>query len=104
MLSNALKFVPEENGTIYISVHKAMDLVQITIEENGKGIPAEDAPFIFERFYQSKDQNRHKPQGSGLGLAISKKIMQRHAGDIELDSDFNEGARFIVWLPIKSAQ
>lgn len=101
VLTNAIKFVPESTGMVNISMFKLYNLVYITIEDNGKGIPPEDAPFVFDRFYQSKDQNRRKPQGSGLGLAICKKIMERHHGDITLDPDHSKGARFIITLPVR---
>ena len=69
------------------------------VEDNGKGIPAEDFNYIFEKFYQSKNQNTIKPQGSGLGLAISKQIIEKHNGQIWAKKDNKVGASFAFMIP-----
>ena len=69
------------------------------MEDNGKGIPKEDHNYIFEKFYQSKNQNTKKPQGSGFGLAICKQIVESHQGEIWADRNFRKGARLVFTIP-----
>jgi signal transduction histidine kinase len=56
----------------------------ISVCDDGKGIPEEEVPYIFDKFFQAKNQTSKKPLGSGLGLAISKKIVEYHQGKIEV--------------------
>jgi Na+/proline symporter/signal transduction histidine kinase len=98
-LSNAVKFVEAEKGEINIQVNNRTKEAQIIIEDNGKGVPEVDRPFIFDKFYQSENQSFKKHEGSGLGLAICKQIIELHQGNIYLDDKITEGARFIIELP-----
>ena len=99
ILGNALKFTNEQ-GMIQTKFQKQENQLKISIFNTGKIIPTEDLAFIFEKFYQSKNQNLQKPTGSGLGLAICKKIMIAHGGDIEVKNK-EIGVTFEVFLPIK---
>ncbi|WP_108802633.1 sensor histidine kinase [Aquimarina sp. Aq107] len=99
VLSNAIKFVENKNGLITITLSEVDSLVRIIIQDNGKGISEEDRKYIFDKFYQSNNQNIKKPVGSGLGLAICKQIMEGHSGKIWIDDSFSKGARFIIDLP-----
>lgn len=99
LLSNSLKFTEPHNGRIKILLENLDNEVLVAIEDNGRGIPDEDRDYIFEKFYQSKNQNIKKPKGSGLGLAICKKIMESHKGTIIVDKNFNAGARMIFSIP-----
>lgn len=72
ILGNALKFT-DEQGTIQTKLSEKENQLVIKIFNTGKHIPEEDLEMIFDKFYQSKNQNILKPTGSGLGLAISKK-------------------------------
>jgi len=99
LLSNALKFIAPTTGNILIIAKEKQDIVEIAIEDNGKGIPKEDMNYIFDKFYQSKHQNIKKPIGSGLGLAISKKIIEGHQGKIWIDKKYKKGARFVFTIP-----
>jgi signal transduction histidine kinase len=96
LLSNSIKFVPENTGRIKINSTRLEDKVLLEFEDNGKGIPAEDMQYIFDKFYQSKNQNIQKPLGSGMGLAISRHIIENHNGRISVDPSFKDGARFLV--------
>jgi Na+/proline symporter/nitrogen-specific signal transduction histidine kinase len=98
LLVNSIKFVPKEEGRIIIRTKQIDDLIQISVEDNGKGISAVDIPFVFDKFFQSNDQNIKKPVGSGMGLAISRYIMESHEGGLSVDPHFVNGARFIVEL------
>ncbi|NIN97078.1 MAG: hypothetical protein GTN93_18435 [Anaerolineae bacterium] len=75
------------------------DFVEVSIADTGRGIPAEDLPRIFERFYQT-DKARTSRRGSGLGLAIAKEIIEAHGGRIGVESVEGLGTRFTVALPV----
>ncbi len=91
ILSNAIKFCPVTNGEIQIELIENDDKIQISITDNGPGIPENDLDRIFDKFYQSENQNIKKPIGSGLGLAISKNIVQLHRGEIWAKSNQSGG-------------
>ncbi|WP_307462375.1 ATP-binding protein [Chryseobacterium sp. SORGH_AS_0447] len=97
ILGNALKFT-DENGTIQTKLSEKENEVVIKIFNTGKHIPEEDLELIFDKFYQSKNQNILKPTGSGLGLAISKKIVQAQGGSIKAENS-GLGVTFTVTLP-----
>jgi len=99
LLSNAVKFCAFEEGKITILSTMAGDFVEICIMDNGKGVASEDMPYIFDKFYQSKNQNTIKPEGSGLGLAICKQIIEKHNGNIKLNNSNKIGASFVFQLP-----
>lgn len=96
LLSNSIKFVSSKDGVIKVKTQLTDTTVLMIFEDNGKGIPQEDMEFIFDKFYQSNNQNVKKPMGSGMGLAISRHIIESHHGSIRVDPDFIDGARFIV--------
>lgn len=81
ILANALKFADEE-GTVQTKFQERDGDLKISIFNTGKTVPEEDLEYVFEKFYQSKNQNLKKPIGSGLGLAICKKIISAHGGNI----------------------
>ena len=103
LISNALRHTPS-GGTI--SIHaKSLEgnpnyKLQITIQDTGSGIPAEDLPFIFDRFWRG-DKSRSERMHSGLGLAITKQLIHAHGGTIEVQSDGlpGKGTTFIIELP-----
>ncbi|GLB53811.1 sodium:solute symporter [Neptunitalea chrysea] len=99
LLSNAIKFVDESTGEIKIYLENFPEYVLIYVEDNGKGIPKEDFNYIFDKFYQSKNQNTKKPLGSGFGLAICKHIVESHGGSIWAYEFVEKGANFVVKLP-----
>ncbi len=99
LLSNALKFVKYGKGIIRIATQDNEKEVTIVVEDNGKGIPKEELKYIFDKFYQSQNQNIKKPQGSGFGLAICKKIVESHGGSIWADKNFKKGARLVFTIP-----
>jgi len=97
ILGNAVKFTPEQ-GIIQVKFRKKEDQIRISIFNTGKNIPEEDLEFIFDKFYQSKNQNIRKPMGSGLGLAICKKIITAHQGKIAAKNK-ETGVVFEINLP-----
>ena len=84
------------------SLSKDGDQAKLTVQDNGPGIPAEDLPRIFERFYRiEKSRTRSSDgKGFGLGLSIAYWIVKHHDGDIEVQSDEGEGTTFYIWLPL----
>jgi signal transduction histidine kinase len=99
ILGNALKFT-DEQGTIQTKLSEKENQLIIKIFNTGKHIPEEDLEMIFDKFYQSKNQNILKPTGSGLGLAISKKIIEAQGGTIKAENS-GLGVTFTVTLPEK---
>jgi Na+/proline symporter/signal transduction histidine kinase len=99
LLSNAIKFCATTNGKITISIEEKEEHVEVKMNNNGKSIAAEDADAIFDKFYQSRNQNIKKPIGSGLGLAICKQIIEHHKGTIWAEKEQQEGATFVFTLP-----
>lgn len=85
ILGNALKFT-DFGGNIHAEITDKNDILVISIANSGKPIPEEDLEYIFDKFYQSKNQNLRKPIGSGLGLAICKKIIDAHHGKITAEN------------------
>ena len=99
LLSNAIKFSAVTDGLISIHITENESNVAVTIHNNGKGIKSEDFEAIFDKFYQSRNQNVKKPIGSGLGLAICKQIIEHHKGAIWAENNVKEGATFVFTLP-----
>ncbi|MGB0932957.1 MAG: sensor histidine kinase, partial [Lishizhenia sp.] len=99
LFSNVIKFSHEEDGEVLVLYKIEKKLLTFSISDNGKGVPVEDIPYVFDKFYQSKNQNTIKREGSGLGLAISKQIIERHNGTINVQNEIKSGANFIVKIP-----
>lgn len=98
LLSNALKYTPE-GGRVEVKVKGAEDITEISVKDTGNGIPEEDLPYIFERFYRADKSRNRLTGGAGIGLTITKAIVEAHKGKIQVQSKVNEGTEFIVLLP-----
>jgi len=98
LLGNAIKFTPKGGRTNLNIQHREKELV-ISVSDTGVGIPKKELPKIFERFYRA-EQQREEFQGTGLGLSIVHKIVTRHGGRIEVESEAGQGATFTVFLPL----
>lgn len=98
LISNAVKYTTE-GGNINIGVSDLDEKVKIIIKDNGMGIPEQELPFIFERFYRADKSRNRMTGGSGIGLAIVKSIVMAHGGSVEVESRLGEGSCFIVILP-----
>ncbi len=99
LLSNSIKFCEPKKGVITLDYKLGNNCIEIYVKDNGKGIPEEDINYIFNKFYQSKNQNTIKPEGSGLGLAISKQIIEKHNGKIWVEKGTKVGSTFGFKLP-----
>lgn len=91
IFDNAVKF-SNENSTIHIKI-SCLDIIRISIKDEGVGISSEELPFIFEKFYKSK--LRQNANGTGLGLAIARQIALKHNGTVEVYSELGKGTEFI---------
>jgi Na+/proline symporter/signal transduction histidine kinase len=98
LVSNAIKFCPETDGLITIQIKEMNNFIHTFVQDNGKGIHPNDFDAIFDKFYQSTNQNIKKPVGSGLGLAICKQIMEYHKGKIWAEHN-EKGASIVFTLP-----
>ncbi len=99
LIDNAIKYSPEK-GKIRIGFSTADSNATVEIRDEGIGIPEQDLPYIFERFYRVKNEQTPKANGSGLGLSICKLIAETHNGHIEVDSEIGKGSTFRVHLPL----
>lgn len=100
IVSNAIKYTPD-GGRIEITAWSMGEKVSISVSDNGVGIPEEDQPRLFDRFYRVDKARSREAGGSGLGLSIVKEIVQAHNGDIDIRSKQGEGTTMTVTLPIK---
>lgn len=98
LLGNALKFTPTK-GTISLSLKVQGGQVHISIEDSGPGVPTDQLPHIFDRFWQVRET---ASQGTGLGLAIAKAIVEEHKGKIWVESTLGVGSQFHITLPVSS--
>lgn len=100
IIQNSIKYTPT-GGSVTISTKKAEECITISIKDTGVGIPEEDLPHIFERFYRVDKDRTRKHGGTGLGLSIAKWIIDNHNGTITVDSTQGIGTTFIISFPIK---
>ena len=98
LVSNAIKFCDESSGIIIISFKNSDESVIVDVFNNGNGVNPNDLESIFEKFYQSSNQNIKKPIGSGLGLAICKQIIDAHKGRIWA-TNVEKGVTFSFIIP-----
>jgi signal transduction histidine kinase len=99
LLDNAIKNSPPK-GEVLIGARQSQDnYIEVRVSDNGPGIPPEQLPYVFERFYQAGGMRT----GVGLGLAIAREIVLAHGGSIEARSSPGEGAEFLVRLPAASS-
>ncbi|KAA5807183.1 HAMP domain-containing protein [Thermoanaerobacterium thermosaccharolyticum] len=99
LLANANKYTGE-GGNIKVKLYKEGKYAVLSVSDDGIGIPKEDLPFIYERFYRSEKSRNREYGGSGLGLSITKAIIKAHNGMINAESILNEGTKFTVKLPL----
>jgi signal transduction histidine kinase len=101
LIDNAIKYSAEK-GEVVLKLGKIENWSYFMVSDNGPGIPSEDLPYIFERFYRGeKSRVRTRDgKGFGLGLSIAYWIVHNHEGRIEVDSTVGDGTTFCVWLPL----
>lgn len=97
LIDNAIDHTPEGGKVTVSTTRRGKDMV-LEIKDTGAGIPAEDIPRIFDRFYQV-DKSRTNNNGAGLGLAIAQKILRLHGAKVNVNSAENKGTTFEVAIP-----
>lgn len=102
LIANAFKFSPA-GGTVSLSARSQNELVEISVSDRGKGIPADLLPSVFDRFQQAHKSETIVEAGSGLGLTICKAIVELHGGEIKVESTEGRGTTFSFTLPGKQA-
>lgn len=101
LIKNAIQYTPE-GGEVTVSIFQdGQDLV-LRVKDTGNGIPEEDLPHIFDRYYRSKETSSELPEGTGLGLAITRRVIELHGSKIDVQSAVGEGTRFSFRLPVAS--
>lgn len=100
LISNAIKYTPGE-GEIMVFVGRTTNDVYVKVSDNGVGIPEQDIPRIFERFYRVDKARSREMGGTGLGLSIAKEIVEAHQGSISITSKEGKGTEIVVKLPIQ---
>ena len=98
LIDNAAKH-GGDGGKIDVSIRSSGTIITVTVRDYGKGIPAEDLPHVKKRFYRGSSQQR----GSGIGLAVTNEIVERHGGELIIESVEGEGTTAIVRLPLTLA-
>jgi len=99
LLSNAIKFTAY-SGRVVLHVRKVENQLQIIVKDNGKGIPEEHLPHIFNRFYQADAGLNRQYEGTGIGLALTKDLVELMNGNISVKSQLEKGTEFTIQLPI----
>jgi two-component system phosphate regulon sensor histidine kinase PhoR len=99
LISNAVKYTPE-GGHIQVQSYVQAGRLHYIVEDNGIGIPRQALPRLFESFYRVKQEGTENIEGRGLGLSLVKTIIERHNGEVWVESEVGVGSRFGFWVPI----
>lgn len=102
LLDNALKHTPE-GGTVTLSLSREGETVLLRVRDTGCGIPAEDLPYLFERFYRADPDDSEIP-GTGIGLSLARQIVLLHEGTVDVTSEIGKGACFTVGIPLRECE
>ena len=100
IVDNAIKYTPE-GGRVTVEVYKGEENAVVKVSDTGIGIPANDLPHIFDRFYRVDKARSRATGGTGLGLSIAQKIVLQHGGNIRVTSEEEKGSTFYIELPLE---
>lgn len=98
LVDNAIRHTPEK-GSVFLLIAEKDTELYVSVEDTGQGIPEEDIPFVFERFYKSDKARTRGKSGTGLGLSIVKNIIEAHKGKISVLSKQGQGTKFFFIIP-----
>lgn len=98
LMSNAIKYT-DEGGEVTLYTERTASEIRIVVQDTGLGIPEEDLPYLFDRFYRVPTAQHRTREGTGLGLAIVKMIAEQHGGSVSVQSQLGQGSRFTIHLP-----
>jgi len=98
VVSNAIKYTPTGSVRVQTRAHDRRVCIEVT--DTGRGIPADELPHLFERFYRGHAVAQSTIPGSGLGLSIVKEIVESHGGTVDVASELGKGTTFRIWLPV----
>lgn len=99
LLDNAFRYTPD-GGTVTVDLSASQGNVILKVVDTGSGIPPEDLPHVFDRYYRARRSGENR--GAGLGLAIAKRIVELHGGTIKAQSRLDEGSTILIMLPLSS--
>lgn len=102
LVGNALKFTPAD-GRVLVGVSRSDDMAEVRVRDNGIGIPPEQLPHVFDRFYQVVTHGSARRHGAGLGLPIARGIIEAHGGRIWIESEPGNGTEVFFTLPLADA-
>jgi two-component system phosphate regulon sensor histidine kinase PhoR len=103
LVANAITYAPTDS-TIRIEAHVIGRVAQLAVSDEGPGIPQQDLPRVFERFYRVDKSRTRDPGGTGLGLAIVKHLVELHGGTVAVENRPDGGARFTMTLPVRQSE
>ena len=103
LVDNAIKYTPD-GGRVMVDVYIGDDEAIVKVSDTGIGIPPEDIPHIFDRFFRVDKARSRDTGGTGLGLSITHKIILMHGGNIRVDSKEGRGTTFFVHLPLGNVE
>jgi two-component system phosphate regulon sensor histidine kinase PhoR len=98
LIGNAIKYTPDA-GKIDVTLKAKGPYLVLDVSDNGIGIPLEDQPHVFEKFYRVRNDETADIGGTGLGLSIVRSVVEKHGGRVWVESKPGEGSTFIVLLP-----
>jgi signal transduction histidine kinase len=104
LIGNAIKFTPPQGRVMVSASRDGTEWAQVSVNDSGPGISAEECQKIFQKFYQIPEGGGLKPKGTGLGLAISKALVELHGGKIWVESEEGRGSTFSFTLPVSGSQ
>jgi len=99
LITNAVKYTPE-GGTIRVSSYRQAGRVYFVVKDTGIGIPKDVLPRLFESFFRARQPGTETVEGRGLGLSLVKTIIDRHQGEVWVESEYGQGSTFGFWIPI----
>jgi len=102
LIQNGINY-NKPGGTVRVRVENNKEEMQLSVQDNGFGISANDLPHIFERFYKADKSHRRNFSSAGIGLSIVKGIVDKHGGSIKIESALEKGTKIIVSFPLASA-